>query len=227
VFRLEDLWRLRLGNRPTWQHLGAIGSHSVISLEVSACVRCLRVRYAGDRTSTACWRGRENGAANARKKRANSRLPERSGALQLKRNCHIESFEHEGTVVRMATQRFGGTVGGQFDCDTAIAQTARCLVTMFDLHDCWFEPFPFDTQLPRIEPGRIVLPGDEPGLESWSLEAGVELPVRFRELTVGRYVLLAKRPTAGVALSPSLRSDAITLAAAAGEIVAARIQISE
>jgi hypothetical protein len=98
---------------------------------------------------------------------------------------------------------------------------------MFDLRDCRFEPFPFDTQLPRIEPGRIVLPGDEPGLEPWSLEAGIELPIRFRYLTVGRYVLLPRKPTAGVALSPSRRWDAIALATDLGEMVAARLQSSE
>lgn len=130
-------------------------------------------------------------------------------------------------MVQVATQHLGWTVGGQLECDAAIAWTADRLIAMFGLRDCRFEPFPFDTQLPRIEPGRIVLPGDEPGLEPWSLEAGIELPIRFRDLTVGRYVLLPRKPTAGVALSPSRRWDAIALATDLGKTVAARLQSSE
>jgi hypothetical protein len=95
---------------------------------------------------------------------------------------------------------------------------------MFDLRDCRFETFPFDTQLPRIEPGRIILPGDEPGLEPWSLDGGIELPIRFRDLTVGRYVLSPRRQTVGVALSPTGRCVAIALAADLGVTIAARLQ---
>src|SRR5438445_13609558 len=61
------------------------------------------------------------------------------------------------------------------------------LIAMFGLRACWFESFPFDVQLPRIEPGRIVLGADEPGTSSWSLDLGVELPVRHCGLTIGRY----------------------------------------
>ena len=73
------------------------------------------------------------------------------------------------------------------------------LATLLDLRHCWYEPFPFDVQLPRIEPGRILLPAAEPGLEPWSSEAGVELPVRFQGLTVGRLVLRPGRTSDRVA----------------------------
>lgn len=127
----------------------------------------------------------------------------------------------------MGAQDLSWTVGGQSDCDAAIARTAGRLIAMFDLRDCRFESFPFDTQLPRIEPGRIVLPADEPGLAPWSLDAGIELPIRFRGLTVGRYVLLPRARTVGVTLSPSRRWDAIALATDLGATVAARIQSTE
>src|SRR4029077_2664586 len=77
------------------------------------------------------------------------------------------------------------TVGG-----AAAEPLVPRLIAMFGLRTCWFESFPFDVQLPRIEPGRIVLPADEPGVPSWSFDIGVELPVRCSGLTLGRYVLV-------------------------------------
>ena len=123
----------------------------------------------------------------------------------------------------MTTRHLGQALGDAAECDAAIARTAGRLMTMFDLRDCRFEPFPFDGQLPRIELGRIVVPAAEPGLEPWSLDGGIELPIRFRDLTVGRFVLSPRNRTTGVALSPSLRREAITRAADVGEIVAARL----
>ena len=106
---------------------------------------------------------------------------------------------------------------------TALVPTVELalrLRTMFDLDDCRFEPFPFDTQLPRIEPGRIVLPASEPGIESWRLDRGIELPVRAGGLLVGRFVLVPKSPTSGAALSPHERGEAIELANGIAPIVA-------
>jgi hypothetical protein len=93
-----------------------------------------------------------------------------------------------------------------------IEAAATALRSMFELRACWFEPFPFDAQLPRIEPGRIVLPGAEPGVAPWRLDAGVELPVRLGNVLLGRFVLVSATPTSGVALSPARRADAIHLA---------------
>ena len=105
--------------------------------------------------------------------------------------------------------------------ETLVANAADQLTVLLDLRGCRFEPFPFDVQLPRIEPGRIVLPAEEPGVEPWTLDNGVELPVRFRGLTLGRYVLLPRTRTAGVALSSSARAAAIALAAEVGAPIAA------
>ena len=93
------------------------------------------------------------------------------------------------------------------------------LIVLFGLRECRFESFPFDVQLPRIEPGRIVLPSDEPGISPWSL-AGVELPVRFRDLTLGRYVLVPASPTTGVHFSPERRAEAISMVAPIGALIA-------
>jgi hypothetical protein len=95
------------------------------------------------------------------------------------------------------------------------------LIALLGLRACWYESFPFDAQLPRIEPGRIVLPADEPGVAPWCVDLGVELPVRHCGLTVGRYVLIAASPTTGVDFSPSLRADAIAMTASVGSRIAA------
>jgi len=101
--------------------------------------------------------------------------------------------------------------------------TATSLVAKFALRACRFEPFPFDVQLPRIEPGRIVVPAAEPGIAAWSGEPGVELPVRYRGLTVGRFVLVARSPTTGVAFAPSDRAEAISMMEGLGAVIAAAI----
>jgi hypothetical protein len=98
---------------------------------------------------------------------------------------------------------------------------ATGLVAKFGLRACRFEPFPFDFQLPRIEPGRITLPSAEPGIASWSGEPGVELPVRYCGLTVGRFVLVPGSPTTGVAFSPTDRAEAISTMVDLGRVLAA------
>jgi hypothetical protein len=94
---------------------------------------------------------------------------------------------------------------------------------MFGLRACWFESFPFDAQLPRIEPGRIVLPADEPGVASWSGEVAIELPVRHCGLSLGRFVLVPASPTTGVGFSVTARDHAMSMAASVGMRIAADI----
>ena len=106
-------------------------------------------------------------------------------------------------------------------CESAVDEAAARLITMLGLRACWFEPFPFDVQLPRIEPGRILLPAAEPGVAPWSLDAGIELPVRFSGLTLGRFVLVPASATSGVGFPPSARSDAISMAEHVGAAVGA------
>jgi hypothetical protein len=86
---------------------------------------------------------------------------------------------------------------------------ASWLVELFELRDCWFEPFPFEVQLPRLERGRIVLPAVEPGVKPWEYDAGVELPVRADGLTLGRFILVPDERTCGVVLSAADRALAI------------------
>jgi hypothetical protein len=108
--------------------------------------------------------------------------------------------------------------------EAVVEGTAARLVAMFDLRACWYEPFPFDRQLPRIEPGRIVVPGDEPGIEPWTLDGGVELPVRSGDLTLGRFVLAPAERTVGTRLSPRHRAEAIEIAAHVGDVVASALR---
>jgi hypothetical protein len=97
------------------------------------------------------------------------------------------------------------------------------LVAMFGLRACWYESFPFDALLPRIEPGRIVLPADEPGVDSWSVQVGIELPVRHAGLTIGRYGLVPASPTTGVEFAPTRRAEAIVMSTDVGSRLAAAI----
>jgi hypothetical protein len=106
-----------------------------------------------------------------------------------------------------------------------VRQVADELAARLDLRACWYEPFPFDALLPRIEPGRIVVPAAEPGARSftaWHSTDGVELPVRYQALTLGRYVLCPRVSTCGVALPPTSRKNAIALARLVGDELARR-----
>ena len=68
--------------------------------------------------------------------------------------------------------------------------------------------------------GRVILPGTEPGVERWSLDKGVELPVRFTGLTLGRFVLVPAMPTTGVGFSHVDRAEAIAMAERVGQAIA-------
>ena len=106
---------------------------------------------------------------------------------------------------------------------SAAIDVARDLCGLLDLRGSWFEPWPFERQLPRLEPGRVVLPPDEPGSRSygtWRPDDGIELPVRFGDLVLGRFVLVPAVHTVGVVLDPSARQRAIELAAAYGRVLA-------
>ena len=107
-----------------------------------------------------------------------------------------------------------------------LARTAGEIAELLELRACWFEPFPFDGLLPRIEEGRIVLPMPEPGVKPCA-DTGVELPVRVNELTVGRFVLVPAEPTVGVVFPPTSRDRAIALAAQTGPPLADALRSDE
>jgi hypothetical protein len=116
-------------------------------------------------------------------------------------------------------------LGTAYPLDSAndlVARLADEIAVCLDLRACWFEPFPFDALLPRIEQDRVVLPAAEPTVRpyaDWQPRHGIELPVRFGALTLGRFVLVPKRPTCGVAIDPTARAEAIAIAdSAAGEL---------
>jgi len=101
------------------------------------------------------------------------------------------------------------------------ATTFSELAVLCDLRACWFEMFPFDTALPRIESGRIVGPAEEPGVPA--SYTGVELPVRLNGLTLGRIVLLPSAQSVGTVFTPIARERAIELAAELAAPVAAAL----
>jgi hypothetical protein len=107
--------------------------------------------------------------------------------------------------------------------DSFVDRASSQLISILELEACWFESFPFDTQMPLIESDRIVLPAAEPGLAPWRFGGGVELPVRFGKLTLGRFVLVPRRPTSGVAISRSDRATAIALADHVAPVIAAAL----
>jgi hypothetical protein len=104
--------------------------------------------------------------------------------------------------------------------EALVARAAIEITALLDLQACWYEPFPFDTLLPRIEDGRIVLPVPEPGVAPWSDAGGVELPVRSNGLSVGRFVLQCGAATVGVRFPPSARDRAIAIAGQVGPAIA-------
>jgi len=102
------------------------------------------------------------------------------------------------------------------------AQTFRELAALFDLRACWFEGFPFDTPLPRLEPDRIARPVDEPGIPAVSY-AAIELPVRLNGLALGRIVLLPTARSVRTVFTPAARERAIAMAAELAAPVAAAL----
>jgi hypothetical protein len=112
-------------------------------------------------------------------------------------------------------------------CAADVETTAAHLRGSMRLRACWFEPWPYDCELPVIETNRIVLPADEPGVapfSTWSPDNGVALPVRSATLELGRFVLLSRTPTVGVAWTPEARARALALAAHLGRALQAHFQ---
>ena len=136
--------------------------------------------------------------------------------------CDCVTLERRVRRFRTLTRRPAMTARPATGRDVS-AETAAKLRVMLDLRECRFERFPFDGLLPSIEAGRIVLPADEPGTRpysEWQPSDGIELPVRYGALLLGRFVLVPRTPTCGVAIPSTSRTDAIALAQRAGEEIA-------
>lgn len=117
-------------------------------------------------------------------------------------------------------------LGGNLASDVAVETAAASLSVQLDLAQCWFEQWPFDALLPRIERGRIVLPADVVGARpyrDWMAEDGIELPVRIDELQLGRFVLVAREATTGAALPISSRARALDIAERCASALATRL----
>jgi hypothetical protein len=108
-----------------------------------------------------------------------------------------------------------------------IESAATDLQDRLGLRACWFEPWPYDRELPTIESGRIVLPADEPGVtpySAWSADNGVALPVRSVPFEIGRFVLVPRTPTVGLAWASTDRDCALELANGCGRALHARVE---
>jgi hypothetical protein len=98
-----------------------------------------------------------------------------------------------------------------------VEATRLQLCAALDLVTCAFEAWPFDALLPRIERGRVVIPADEIGARSyrlWAPEDGIELPVRIYGVQIGRFVLVPRVATSGIALPVADRERALDIAEA-------------
>lgn len=111
----------------------------------------------------------------------------------------------------------------EVDLDAITAE----LRAFLSLQACWFEPWPYDRELPVLERGRVVLPADEPGVASystWSSANGVALPVRSPALELGRFVLVPPTPTVGLAWDPTERACVLEFAQRWGRALASRLE---
>jgi hypothetical protein len=117
-------------------------------------------------------------------------------------------------------------LGENLPTDAAVETARDALCAQLDLAQCSFETWPFDALLPRIERGRIVLPADVVGARSygaWQAEDGIELPLRIHELQLGRFVLVARKVSTGVAFPISSRDRALDIAERCATVLAARL----
>lgn len=92
------------------------------------------------------------------------------------------------------------------------------LVAILPVETAQFERPPFTTVLPKLQHGRITIPGDEDAPREFS--ADVELPVWGAGRQVGRFVLHLAHAGTGVAISPDDRALAIALADQFGAAIA-------
>ncbi len=92
------------------------------------------------------------------------------------------------------------------------------LVAILHVESAHFERPPFTTTLPKLQHGRITIPGDEDAPREFS--ADVELPVWGAGRQVGRFVLRMPQAGTGVAIAPDDRALAIALADQFGAAIA-------
>jgi hypothetical protein len=93
-----------------------------------------------------------------------------------------------GHLLELAAGGFRPVASGA----AAVSAAGARLATLEGV-DAWrYEPFPFDSRLPRLVPGGWEVPGDEPGcasLATWTAADGLEVPVWVGGLQIGRFVL--------------------------------------
>jgi hypothetical protein len=96
------------------------------------------------------------------------------------------------------------------------------LTTLLRLHACRYESWPFDRALPRVNPDCVAFPPAEPGAgrpDTWLPSDGTELAVTALDLPLGRFVLIPRRFTTGVAFTPRSRERALAIATECAEVL--------
>jgi hypothetical protein len=87
-----------------------------------------------------------------------------------------------------------------------------------------FEPWPYDRELPVVHKGGVTLPADEPGalgFKAWSASDGIALPVSSPAgLELGRFVVVPRTPTVGLAWKSKARARALDIAQRYGATLA-------
>ena len=129
---------------------------------------------------------------------------------------------HQAEIERM--RRVVEVGAGSDTPGRLIENVRRELVGLIPLERCWFERPPFETTMPRLTHGRVVVPSDDPRVMQLD-----PTPSRLVELRVfgngelqGRFVLEFARPSFGLSIPEEVRTTAVALADQLGVALAAR-----
>jgi hypothetical protein len=110
-----------------------------------------------------------------------------------------------------------------------IDNVRRELIGLIAPERCWFEVPPFETKMPRLTHGRVVMPTDDPRVMQLDPTPSrlVELRVFGNGEVQGRFVLEFAVPTIGLSIPAEARTVAVALADQLGVALAARSGTSD
>jgi hypothetical protein len=138
------------------------------------------------------------------------------------RRSERAATKHQAEIERM--RRVVEVGAGSDRPGRLIENVRRELVGLIPLERCWFEAPPFETKMPRLTHGRVVMPTDDPRVMQLD-----PTPSRLVELRVygggqiqGRFVLEFAEPSIGLSISEEVRATTVALADQLGVALAAR-----
>ena len=138
------------------------------------------------------------------------------------RRSERAAAKHQAEIERM---RRVVEVGAGSDAPGRLIENVRReLMGLIPLERCWFEPSPFETKMPRLSHGRVVMPVDDPRVMQLDPTPSrlVELPVYGHGRIQGRFVLQFAEPSIGLSIPEEVRTTAVALADQLGVALAAR-----